>query len=145
LTEHFVVDLMVRWGFDLSPAQDIMAIWTAAACFPSPLNIVLLTALVAFIVIIGPIIEEFVFRHLLHGCLEGITDNPVLRVLANGVIFGAAHLSSAQGWKNVPIFLVTGLLGIVNSALREATGDIVSSSTAHILHNGTVMGFFLLK
>ncbi len=59
----------------------------------------------------------------------------MLRVAVNGFLFGACHLSPFQGWTNIPVFIVTGVMGVVFTILREFTGDTLACSTAHILNN----------
>ncbi len=136
---------MNSWGIELTASQDVIAIWTSMAVLPPPLSALLLTVFLVYIVIIGPIIEEFMFREVLHGCLQQNINNPLMRTLVNGTLFGAAHLSPFQGWTNLPIFLITGLMGCVFAALREISGDTIAPSTAHMLNNGVSMAHFLLK
>lgn len=148
--ERSLINFMEYCNFDLSEPQEIMQLWNAINELPYKILCVLAkTLLLAYITIIGPIVEEFIFRESLHtGLKECFNDpdslvNKVLRILFNGVLFGACHLSPYQGWMNLPIFLLTALLGCIFAMLRECTGDITASSIAHILHNSTVMTLFL--
>ncbi len=124
--------------------QDAKVIWNGIASISTPLlAIVLKVAFLAYVVVIGPIFEEYLFRTQLHEWLKQRIDQPAVRVLANGFLFGLAHLSPFQGWANLPIFALTGFGGCVLSALREETGDIIAPSAAHILNNGLSMMQFL--
>jgi len=124
--------------------QDVKVLLNGVASISYPLlAIVLKVALLAYIVVIGPIYEEYLFRTKLHEWLKEQIDQPAMRVLANGFLFGLAHLSPSQGWANLPIFALTGFGGCVLSALREETGDIIAPSAAHILNNGLAMAQFL--
>lgn len=144
LIEYEIVNLMQWIGITPTAQQDIFGIWEGCDHFSAGIAIVLKTALLSLIVLIGPILEEFLFRSLLQEWQESCQDHPIHRILLNGLLFGIFHLSSAQGWTNLPIFLITFLMGCIYAALRETTGDIISSSTAHIAHNATGMAQFLL-
>lgn len=147
---HKVIDLMKSLACDVSKPQDIVAVFN----FTNKIKYTFIAmafkaALIGFIVIGGPIIEERLFRDKLHNIMRNWVHNPdslkgkIIRVGGNGLIFGACHLSPFQGWANIPIFLVTFLLGCLFTALRESTGDLTACTTAHILHNGVTMIAFL--
>ena len=138
------------FGLQIAEDQDIFQIWKHLGTIsPNFLSIASKVALLGYVVLIGPVIEEFLFRGLFHEMILDSLGGPdsilsrVLAVFGDGFIFGLAHLSIAQGWANVPIFIGTFILGCIFASLREVTGDITASSTAHILHNGFVMGLFL--
>ncbi len=142
--ENRIVDLMKTFGMERTADQEIIAIWKGFDA------ILLKIALLVYIVILGPILEEYVFRNLLQGATRWVQGSDdlmarVIRVLANGVCFGACHLSPAQGYTNIPIFAATFIMGCIFATMREVSGDIVASSTTHILHNGTAMAQFLLR
>lgn len=151
LAERKICEWMRHLNLDISKPQDIILIWNAGNNLPHQFLILAYkTAWLSYIVIFGPILEEQVFRNWLQTTQKEWSHDPttlksrISRVVTNALIFGAAHLSTFQGWTNVPIFVVTSLLGGVFATLREITGNIKASSTAHILHNGTVM-FFLIR
>lgn len=150
IVETKVVDLMKSLALDLSKPQDILAIYNFTEKIKYKfISLVFKAALLGFIVFLGPILEESLFRDKLHNIMRNWFNNPdsitgkILRVGGNGLIFGACHLSPFQGWLNVPIFLVTFLLGCIFAGLREATGDLTACTTAHILHNGVSMFLFM--
>jgi membrane protease YdiL (CAAX protease family) len=144
LLEKSVTGIMAHFNIKISESQEIIQIWNGISNLAFPLlTLVLKVALLAYIIFIGPVLEERLFRGSLHSWLEKSSDNSAARILANGFLFGAAHLSPFQGWANVPIFAVTSFGGCGLAALREQTGDITASTTAHILHNGAAMLAFL--
>lgn len=137
-------------GLKIAEDQDIFQIWKSLGSMsPSILGVVSKVALLGYVVLIGPVVEEFLFRGLLHQTIVDFLGGPdsilcrILAVFGDGFIFGLAHLSIAQGSANVPIFIGTFILGCIFATLREVTGDITASSTAHIVHNGCVMALFL--
>jgi membrane protease YdiL (CAAX protease family) len=139
-----VVSFMESRGIEFTAKQDVVAIYNSLN------SITLKVALLAYAVILGPILEEYLFRHMLQGATRWIQGSDdliarVIRVLVNALIFAAMHLSSAQGYTNIPIFAATFILGCVFATVREVSGDIVASSTTHILHNGTAMAQLLLR
>lgn len=144
------VDLMVFFNFDLSDGHQIVQLWTVTEGFTlGLLNMTFKAAVFVYTIILGPILEEWLFRDLLHNNMRTWIKNPdsschkVVRVLLNGLIFGTVHLSPFRGWANAPIFLISFLLGTTFAALREVTGNTVASTTTHILHNGDAMLYFL--
>lgn len=146
-----VTSIMKSMGIQFSQSQDIMRILKSFNCVGLSLfGGAIKVALVAYIAIIGPIVEEVLFRETLYNYQKSVqrepnsTESKIIRVVSNGVIFGACHLSPFQGWLNVPIFLITGIMGILLALLRELTGNIVASSTTHILHNSTSMAHYFL-
>ena len=147
-----VVVIMTNYGLDLAGSQDIMGVWDSLNGLSSHLLTTLSkTALFGYIVFLGPLIEEYLFRELLYPWIQSFFQNPesseaqALCAVANGFVFGLAHLSAEQGWLNVPIFVVTFFLGSVFAHLRGQTGDIVASTAAHSTYNGLVMTAFLLS
>lgn len=148
-----VADLLVSYGCDISPKQDAMQIWDQLSTLPAFFSIPLKTVLGVYIVALGPIFEEFVFREVFRNLSEtivhGIGQDPntfwgkVEMVLLNGLAFTTIHLSLEQGWTNVIMFVFTFLWGCVLSILRETTGDIIAPSAAHIANNSVSMINFL--
>ncbi len=145
-----IIQVMTDLKFDMSDDQDIISIWKDLDQFPiSIISGVLKTALAGYIVFLGPLMEELMFRLGLQEFFKSLVENPdsilnsIARTFGNGFLFGLAHLSPMQGWVNVPIFCITFALGCIFTLLTELTGDIVSSSAAHMTYNGIVMSHFL--
>lgn len=151
LAANGVASLMESLGIEFTAEQDVWAVWRGIDQVHSGAHATRVkTAFCALVVIVGPFLEEFLFR----GCLQGATrwiqgsddlTARIIRVLVNALIFAACHLSPAQGYTNVPIFVGTFVMGCVFASLREATGGIGSATTAHIFNNGFAMTHFLLR
>ena len=113
-------------------------------------------ALVSCAIVIIPVIKETCFRGYLHNKLikwqqsklgtSRLNDLSVKvsRIFINGLLFGIFHISPFQGWANVPIFVVTGILGMIFTTLREYTGDAVGCSAAHIAYNTVALAHFFV-
>ena len=145
-----IFQVMTGLKFDMSADQDIISIWKDLDQFPlSIIGGALKTALAGYIVFVGPLLEEIMFRLGLQELFKSLVENPdsilnsIARTFGNGFVFGLAHLSPMQGWVNVPIFCITFAIGCVFTLLTELTGDIISSSAAHMTYNGIVMSHFL--
>ena len=145
-----IIEVLTGWKCDVSADQDVFAIWKGFDSLPTAiLRGAVKAAMLSYIVIFGPLLEEFIFRSGLQSWMKSWVENPdnvlnqVSRIVGNGLVFGAAHLSPFQGWYNVPVFCITALMGCMYALLTEATGDITASSTAHMTHNGIAMHSFL--
>ncbi len=150
LVGNQIVVIMSGWKYDMSFDQEVFSIWKSLSDLPTALvQYAAKTALLSFVVLFGPIHEEFLFRQWLQTWMRSWVANPDsltnkgLRVLGNGVIFGAAHISPTQGWVNVPIFCITGMVGVALAIMKEATGDITAATAAHVTYNGIAMYSFL--
>lgn len=87
------------------------------------------------LVIIGPFIEELVFRGYLYGKMRRTRAPWWLAVLATSLLFGAVHLQ----WN---VALDTFVLSIVMCLTREVTGSIWPSVLIHMFKNG--LAFYVL-
>jgi len=150
LVANQIVVIMSGWKCDMSLDQEVFSIWKSLSDLPTELlQYAAKTALLSFVVLFGPIHEEFLFRQWLQSWMRSWVENPDslmnkgLRVVGNGVIFGAAHISPTQGWVNVPIFCITGMVGAAFALMKEATGDITAATAAHVTYNGLAMYSFL--
>jgi membrane protease YdiL (CAAX protease family) len=150
LLEKGVVDLMKFLKFDLSSPQEAVQIWNSlqsvqALAVKTLLNVAWKALFLMYVVLLGPLVEEYLFRGCLQTWMQNLFANPdsaasiALRIVGNGFTFGLCHLSPCQGWMNVPIFLCTMLAGCIYAALREYTGGTTASSVTHIMNNGIAM------
>ena len=91
-----------------------------------------------FAVVIGPVVEEIFFRGFFYGALKKHTG--IFWAMAiTASVFALLH-AHAVGF--VPIMA----LGMLLAYLYEKTGSLVSSVTAHIIHNlGMVLLVFMVK
>ncbi len=81
------------------------------------------------IAVIGPIIEEFIFRESILGHMLRSGMNKWKAITASALIFGIIHLNPAQ----VPF---AAGMGFIFGIIYYKTGNIVITSILHILNNG---------
>jgi len=143
--------LLNQLGYTVDEPQDVMRALDGISAIASPfLQLILKVALVVYIVLLAPLFEEYIFRDKLWSYQE--SDKPeqetfgdkAYRVVSNGVIFGAVHLSPAQGVANIPIFLSTMVGGVVMAALRQWTGNSRAAKVCHVAHNSASMTLYAL-
>jgi len=72
------------------------------------------------------ICEEMVFRGYLQRQLHALSGSTVVAVLAQGLVFGLIH--SYQGWKNV---VVISVLGVLFGTLAAWRGNLRANIIAH--------------
>lgn len=139
--------LMKQWGLSFTESQTFFPFYeTLSQMGQGLLRGVLKLLAVVYVILIVPIVEEWFFRDLLYSFQERGDPHKdamglrVYRVISNGVVFGAFHVSLFQGWANIPILTVTTVTGIIFATLREMTGNIRASTVAHSLNNS----FFML-
>lgn len=81
------------------------------------------------VIIIGPIIEELIFRKILLGkLLEKFSNRPIKAIVYSALIFGIVHLNIIQG-----VAAFGG--GIILGLIYYYTKSIKSTIFAHILNN----------
>ncbi|MBI3324044.1 MAG: CPBP family intramembrane metalloprotease [Candidatus Omnitrophica bacterium] len=92
-----------------------------------------LTLLLACVV--GPIVEELLFRGLLFAALRSRVSR-WMAILISGALFAAVHT-------NVVGFLPIMALGCFLAALYERTGSLLSPIAVHVVHNTLLVGIGL--
>lgn len=153
-----VCDAMTYFNFDLTEKQEAIQIldwiFEVGSTFAKT---ALLASFIFYVVILGPLLEEALFRggfnvwmkNKMEGWGYDVMNNSLHKALywtICGTFFGAAHLSPTQGWTNLPIFIGTSLMGIFFSSLKdEASNDLTAPSVAHMLNNGISVTRLLLK
>jgi hypothetical protein len=80
------------------------------------------------VAVIGPIVEEVVFREGIQGCLLRGGVKPWTAAVVSALCFGIIHLNPAQ----VPFAFIVGLMLAV---IYQKTGNVVITSLLHILNN----------
>ena len=81
------------------------------------------------VIIIGPIIEELIFRKILLGkLLEKFSNRPIKAIVYSALIFGIVHLNIIQG-----VAAFGG--GIILGLIYYYTNSIKATIFAHILNN----------
>lgn len=106
-------------------------------------NSLLRGALKAFsvfsIVILAPIVEEWLFRYEIYKWQEEDPAPKAYRIMSNAVIFGAFHYSIFLGMANIPIVLCASISGVVFATLREMRGNCYASVIAHSINNAVLL------
>ncbi|MBQ7584582.1 MAG: CPBP family intramembrane metalloprotease [Lachnospiraceae bacterium] len=91
-----------------------------------------------FVGLLGPVVEELVFRGIILGGLR-TTGRIFSAIVLSALLFGLAHM-------NINQFSYTLCVGIFWGLLVEATGSIVPSLICHVMMNSvSVMMAFLLE
>lgn len=81
------------------------------------------------VIIIGPVIEELIFRKILFGkLLEKFSNRPIKAIVYSALIFGIVHLNIIQG-----VAAFGG--GIILGLIYYYTKSIKATIFAHILNN----------
>ncbi len=80
------------------------------------------------VAVIGPIVEELVFREAILGHMLRKGVEPWTAMIASAILFGIIHLNPAQ----IPFATIMGLLLAI---IYYKTGNIVITSIIHILNN----------
>ena len=84
------------------------------------------------VAIIGPIVEELVFREGICGHLMRNGSSPWRAIWISSILFGIIHFNPAQ----VPFAI---LMGVIFGVIYAKTGNIVLTSIIHILNNSIAM------
>lgn len=100
----------------------------------TPFGIELLLVFILYVVI-GPIVEELIFRGYLYGTLRKNGVSIILATVIVSILFGAAH-----GQWNVGINV--GILSVMMCIGREVTGSIWPSILMHMVKN--YIAYYLL-
>lgn len=133
---YFILAMVAMYlaGFlpwvDLNQAQD-----TGLSVFASRSELAMIFVL---LVVIGPIVEELIFRGYLYGMIRGVGVPFWLTALLVSIAFAAAH-----GQWNVAID--TFVLSMVMCVMREQTGSIWVGVLMHMIKNGIAYYFLFVS
>ena len=95
-------------------------------------------SLVIAAVIAAPVVEEMVFRGVVMRALH--SRLPIAAVIvAQGLLFGIAHLDPVRGVGNIGLVLVLSGVGVVFGVATSLLGRIGPSIVAHAIFNGAVL------
>ncbi len=81
--------------------------------------------------IIGPINEELIFRR----GLKNVFNNKYLFILISGIVFGLAHITSANTLKQFLFVIPYSCLGISFALMYYKSKTIYTSMFIHMIHN----------
>jgi len=87
------------------------------------------------VVVVGPLVEELVYRGLLHRLLSS-SWGPVYGAVASSLLFGLMHFQ---------LWLLFGLMGVglVLAFIHEHTGSVTACWVTHAAHNGLTLVFMM--
>ncbi|MBI5850199.1 MAG: CPBP family intramembrane metalloprotease [Planctomycetes bacterium] len=91
------------------------------------------------VVVLGPILEEVVFRGFLHDGLRARLG-PRATITVVAVLFGAMHVGDGG-----VLFVPTALLGALFGWLRERSGGLFAPIATHMLHNGATVALVVVS
>jgi membrane protease YdiL (CAAX protease family) len=128
---------------NFSISQDAIKIFTLFKDVHPFLDITWKAVMIVYVVIIGPALEEILFRGILNEMFknkkeegEESTCKKVMRVALVSLVFGACHLSPFQDpLSNLVIFVVTGVLGFILGMLKEQQNNLIAPTAAHMVFN----------
>jgi membrane protease YdiL (CAAX protease family) len=133
-------------------AQDALELFQLFKNAHPVLNIVWKGVWSSYVAVLGPTIEEVVFRGLLNDGVQYVQGLPqttlkkVMRIALCSLIFGACHLSPFQNMpSNIIILGVTTTMGFVLVLLREQRKDLTAPIATHITHNSIAVVMMLLS
>ncbi len=142
--------------------ERIMKLLSPSTILSGPFGSLSLTAKILkapLVCVLGPVIEEVVFRGNLQEILkgkfasffvgQGFSNSAALKaarvasVFFTAIIFGLAHFANAlRYWCNPMFFLpqvvATTILGFMFGAAKELTGELHMSTAMHASHNAVV-------
>lgn len=114
------------------PYRSAEASATLGSAFTTPV-------MIAFAVILAPLVEEMAYRGMGMGCLMARGWSPVAATVLTSAIFTATHTQYALP-ALIPIFII----GLYFGALRVLSGSIIAPIVAHVATNGTMMLAYLM-
>ncbi len=86
--------------------------------------------------LVGPMVEELVFREGIQGHMQRQGANPAWAILVSSVLFSLMHANPAQ-------CLVALIMGVVLSLLYLRTNNVLLCGALHILNNTAAMVQYL--
>lgn len=132
----YVVQVLLVWGLGMPSTHP-----TVQSLFAEPTFSVVAAALI-MAVVVAPLIEEFAFRVLLQGWLEGVGGARAWwPIVISSAAFALAH--AGQGWAPVPLFVFALGLGYVYRQTRSFVAVVAMHLAFNLLSvaMATAIGF----
>lgn len=111
---------MYREGFDAR-------LFSSAAITP---------VMVAFVILLAPLVEEVAFRGIALGCLIARGWSPVAAALVTSAVFAGLHVNYV-----LPALIPVFITGLYLALLRVASGSMAAPILAHISTNAVMLAF----
>jgi membrane protease YdiL (CAAX protease family) len=150
--KSFAESFRLRGGFGylflgplISIAVGALALRLGAPSVPSPVDMLMagkrsIAIVGAIVVILGPMVEELVFRGFLQP-LFSKTLGSVAGILISAVLFGLMHGPQIK-WTWQVVLAIT-VAGAAFGYVRERTGSTLASIAAHVGFNATSFAAYL--
>jgi membrane protease YdiL (CAAX protease family) len=101
-----------------------------------------LIAVLVFVVLIGPVFEELVFRGFVFPLLARSLGSG-MGIVITAIPFALLHVVTyGLVWQTI---VIVGLAGIVFGIARERSGSTAASAMLHVGYNGTLFGVYLIQ
>lgn len=126
---HLLLSIYERLGVQYQPAAQTVVQFLLSEKLSTPAWV----ALVLFIVVIGPCIEELMFRGVALSAFVGRWGG-IGAVIASGVLFGTCHFDPKTV---IPL----SALGMLMAAARLVVGSLSASVVIHITHNAIMLAW----
>ena len=137
-----IFDILVYFIFKVTKVPNQLAIEFIKSSLTHPIFFVM--ALIS-VIIIAPIIEEFLFRGVLQNLLKKFM-NRSLAILATSVIFSFFHFAISQKLANITILGSLFILGAFLSFLYEKQKSLISPIFLHATFNAiSVLNIIFIK
>jgi membrane protease YdiL (CAAX protease family) len=135
------LSILICYCFKITELPDQAAVRFLKATLEYPI----LTILTMFtIVILGPIIEEILFRGFLQSWIRQHLG-PQKAICITSVLFSFFHYSYDQGLANIPIIGSLCIFAYFLGFVYEKKGSLIAPITLHALFNGcNVLSLYLL-
>lgn len=91
----------------------------------------------ASVALVGPVLEEVVFRGFVQGGLQGL-HGARIGLVATAVLFGLVHVPDGSY-----LFIPIAMLGLLLGWLRVRTGGLLAPIVVHVLHNAITVTIVL--
>ena len=96
--------------------------------------------MIVYIVFLGPLLEEVIFRGVALGCLLARGWNPLHAMLLSSAVFTGLHYQYV-----LPAMIPVFIMGMFLAWLRVRSGSIAVPIVAHMAANGISMALFWLS
>ena len=103
----------------------------------------LLAIALTTILVLAPLLEEFLFRGILQTYLKRHLSQKVAIVISS-LCFALFHLTPSQGAGNIPLFFSLMTLGLFLGFLYEKQGSLLTPIALHLTFNTISSAYILL-
>jgi uncharacterized protein len=135
------IEAVMQWVYLERPSIDQVAVKHLKDTLSNP-PLLLLT--IIGIVIVVPILEEFLFRGMLQGWLR-TRMSTVKAIAVTAAVFALFHFSTTQGNENIELLAALFILGSFLGLLRENQDSLWASIGLHSTFNAISIAMILMN